>query len=277
MINNIPNQEVLEAFGAIGKPRQLAGGQGECYRIDNIVLKPTKDAVEASWIADIYSNLVSDQFRVPKPIRANDGSWVFNNWTASEFVEGVDGVGNYAEAVELSKVFHQALVGVPKPDFFETRNSVWAVADRIAWGELPVPNFKLTNEPLKKIFGLLKKNDLPNQLIHGDWGPGNILFSPNLAPAVIDFSPYWRPADFPIAIMMIDALAYEGADKSIIDLGKNIKDFDQLLLRALARRICEYIGHQNHPENKQDRSEDIIKHLKLIDTLITLDNINVMR
>ena len=114
----------------------------------------------------------------------------------------------------------------------------------------------------------MKKNELPNQLTHGDWGSGNILFDSELPPAVIDLSPYWRPADFGIAVMIIDALVYEGADESILDLGKDIEAFDQLILRGLTRRICEYIGHQQHVENDRDRSGDIIKHLDLIDIIV---------
>jgi uncharacterized protein (TIGR02569 family) len=265
---NIPNQNILKAFGVSGDPVRLEGGQGTCYRVNDVVLKPTNNTIEASWLANVFNNLVSDQFRVPRPIRANDGSWVFEVWTASEFVEGEHEDGNYKEAVEVSKIFHEALVDIPKPDFFDTRNDVWAVADRIAWGESPIPDIQLTNEPLRRIFSHLKNNELPNQLIHGDWGTGNLLFSKKLGPAIIDFSPYWRPANFAIAVMIIDALIYEGADKSIIDLYKETPEYKQFLLRALARRICEYIGHQNHPENTEDRSSDIIKHLNIIDTIL---------
>jgi len=265
---NGPNQSVLEAFGVSGEPTRLAGGQGTCYLLNEIVFKPTNDITEASWVADVYNDLVCDQFRVPKPIRTKDNLWVFDGWTASEFVEGDHDDSDYADAVEISKIFHKALVGIPKPTFFDNRNNVWAVADRIAWGELPIPDFELTNEPLQKIFSLLKENELPNQLVHGDWGAGNILFSSKLGPAILDFSPYWRPADFAIPIMIIDALVYEGADESIIDLCKDIQCPDQLFLRAIARRICEYVGHQNHVENDRDRSEDIIKYINIIDTVI---------
>ncbi|MBU1167447.1 TIGR02569 family protein [Patescibacteria group bacterium] len=268
MKHNLPNQIVLEAFEVSGKPIRLKGGGGTCYRVDDIVLKPTKDIVVASWIAKIYDNLKSDEFRIPKPIRAKDNSWVYNGWTANKFVEGKHEDGNYDKAIKLSKIFHKALLGISKPTFFDNRNDIWAIADRIAWEELPPPDFELTNKPLRKIFGILKKNELPNQLIHGDWGTGNILFSKELGPAIIDFSPYWRPADFAIAVMIVDALVYEGADKSIIDLCSDIQNFDQLLLRALVRRICEYIGHQNHPENDHDRSDDIIKHLNIMEPII---------
>ena len=268
MKSNIPNKNILKAFGVSGKPIRLAGGQGTCYRVDNLVLKPTNNIIESSWIADVCNNLRSDKFRVPKPIMAKNSSWVFNNWTANKFVVGKHEAGNYVEAIKISKTFHQSLVDIPKPEFFDKRNNLWAIADRIAWGELPLPDFELTNQALRKIFKLLTKNKLPNQLIHGDWGTGNILFSKKLGPAVIDFSPYWRPADFAVAIMIIDALVYEGAKESIINLCKNIPDFNQLLLRALVRRICEYIGFQKHKENVKDFSEDIIKHLKLIDIIL---------
>ena len=113
--------------------------------------------VEASWIADIYNNLVSDKFRAPKPISTKDGSWVFNGWTVNRFVEGKHEDGNYTEAIKISKIFHKALIGISKPTFFEKRKDVWSVADKIAWGELPLPDFELTNKPLQRIFSLLKK------------------------------------------------------------------------------------------------------------------------
>lgn len=268
MNSKIPNQTILNAFNLSSDPTQLTGGQGECYRVGDAVLKPIKNSVEASWLAEICDGLTSDKFRVPKPIRTKDDAWVFDNWTTQTFVTGKHIPGNYVEAVEVSKEFHRALIGIPKPDFFDKKTDVFSIADKIAWGELPLPDFELTNEPLKRIFGLLKNNKLPNQLIHGDWGTGNILFDEKLPPAVIDLSPYFRPADFAIAVMIIDVLVYEGADKSIINLGQNLKDFDQLLIRALVRRTCEYIGHQNHPENTFDRSGDIIRHLDLINLII---------
>lgn len=265
---NLPSTQVLEAFNLKGNPVLLKGGQGTSYRIGEVVLKPTNDILEAKWLAEINSSLNSEKFRVSKPILSADGEWVFKGWTANTFLPGRHIRGNYAQLIQVSKDFHQALSKIPKPEFFDDRNDVWAIADRIAWGELPVPDFELTNEPLKKIFKLLKPNKLPNQLIHGDMGTGNVLFDDKLPPAVIDLSLYYRPADFAIAVMMIDALVYEGADKTILELGKDLKDFDQLLLRALVRRICEYIGHQNHPEAVKDFSPEIIKHLNIMDIII---------
>lgn len=49
------------------------------------------------------------------------------------------------------------------------------------------------------------------QLVHGDLG-GNILFHPQLPPAVIDVSPFWRPKRYADAIVVADAIAWAGAD-----------------------------------------------------------------
>ncbi len=157
MQNEIPNQEILNAYGISGKPILLPGGQGTCYRVKDVVFKPTNDAVEASWIAEINNGLKSNKFRIPKPLSTKEGSWVFAGWTANEFLAGEHRLGCYIEAIELSKVFHAALMDVSKPGWFDKKTDVFSIADKIAWGELPLPNFELTNEPLKRIFNLLRK------------------------------------------------------------------------------------------------------------------------
>jgi len=170
-------QEIVAAFGVSGEPVLLTGGQDTSYLVENIVFKPTKDTVEASWISQINNGLTSNKFRVPKSFRAKDGSWVYDGWTASEFLQGEHRPGHYAEAIELSRVFHHALKDVPKPDWFDKKTDVFSLSDRMAWGELPPPDFEVANKPLQRVFGILKHNSLPNQLIHGDWGPGQDFIS----------------------------------------------------------------------------------------------------
>jgi hypothetical protein len=50
-------------------------------------------------------------------------------------------------------------------------------------------------------------------LIHGDL-TGNVLFHDELPPAIIDFTPYWRPLEFQSAVVVADALVWEGAPPS---------------------------------------------------------------
>jgi hypothetical protein len=49
---------------------------------------------------------------------------------------------------------------------------------------------------------------------------------------VIDFSPRWRPPAFASAIVVADALIWEGADASVLDAVAHIENFSQYLVRA---------------------------------------------
>ena len=46
---------------------------------------------------------------------------------------------------------------------------------------------------------------------------GNVLFSPTLPPAVIDLTPYWRPAEYAEGVVIADALCWHGAQASLLD------------------------------------------------------------
>ncbi|MBO0825589.1 MAG: hypothetical protein J2P27_17315 [Actinobacteria bacterium] len=64
-----------------------------------------------------------------------------------------------------------------------------------------------------------------------------MLYHDGLPPAVIDFSPYWRPAGFAAAIVVADALVWEGADERILGAVSHIDEFGQYLIRALIYRM----------------------------------------
>ena len=73
-------------------------------------------------------------------------------------------------------------------------------------------------------------------MIHGDL-TGNVLFEPELPPAIIDFVPRWRPTGFAAAVVVADALVWEGADESLLDAVSHIPELDQFLARALIYRL----------------------------------------
>ena len=74
------------------------------------------------------------------------------------------------------------------------------------------------------------------QVIHGDL-TGNVLFADKLPPAIIDLSPYWRPAMFASAIVVADALVWEGADETLVARFDHLDSFGQCLARALIFRL----------------------------------------
>ena len=69
-----------------------------------------------------------------------------------------------------------------------------------------------------------------------------------MAPAIIDFSPYWRPPAFASAIVVADALIWEGADEGLLASVRHIEHFEQYLLRALIyRAVTDRLFRQHEP------------------------------
>jgi hypothetical protein len=275
---------VLASFGAqTGAdtvPVPLPGGQGTAWRVGRLVLKPAGDPQVARWTAGLYLSLSGHRdpghrdpgFRVPRPLRcrAGDGAagdWVAEDretgaWVAWQWLPGAP--ANWAgrspfwpRLIAASRAFHAALAGWPAPSWLGTDGSQWTVGDQVAWGERdPASVLAATPAPLngqlRSLLAARRPVPLPAQLIHGDLG-GNVLFADGQPPAVIDFSPYWRPAGLALAVAAVDALMWDGADPAILGpLASQAETgpggFGQLLARALVYRlVTEVIARSGDP------------------------------
>lgn len=230
---------VQRAFGLAGLPVALAGGSGTSVRVGGGVLKPAGDVREAEWSAELLSRLREHGFRVARPLRAGDGSWVVDGWSATTFVEGQPGpAGRWDELFRAAGAFHAALSDESCPDFLARRRHRWAVADRVAWGEEspdPVPEVKPLLEDLLGHLHASAPVGVP-RLVHGDLC-GNVLFAPGLAPAIIDFSPYWRPAGYASAIVAVDGVLWHDAGVALLERAAEEAGTVQALVRALVFRL----------------------------------------
>ncbi len=227
-------------LGAFDLPRQggpLPGGEGRCFRHGGAVLKPVDDAAEAEWSAHLLSSLAPDGYRLARPLRSRDGRWLVDGWSATELVAGETGpAGHWPELLEAGRAFHAALAGAPRPAFLDAPRHRWAHADRVAWGEAAVEVPPDAGEQLSRLRRMLRPVSAPAQLIHGDLA-GNVLFRPGAAPAIIDFSPFWRPARYADAIVAVDGLLWHGAGPELVSLAWTGADFGQLLVRAAIFRL----------------------------------------
>jgi len=256
-----PGPRVLAAFGARADPVSLPGGEGTAWRACELVLKPAGLPRMARWTADLYCALADRPepgFRVPRPVRAASGDWVAadaetGDWVAWELLPGEpadwSGVSpHWPRLIAASEAFHAALADRPAPSWLGRDGSPWTVSDQVAWGDRdPWSVLAATPGPLHgqvgRLLAALRPVRLSAQLIHGDLG-GNVLFADGEPPAVIDFSPYWRPAGLAPAVAAVDALLWSGADPVILDALAAQPQFDQLLARALVYRlVTEMIFH----------------------------------
>jgi uncharacterized protein (TIGR02569 family) len=79
--------------------------------------------------------------------------------------------------------------------------------------------------------------DLPLQVVHGDL-LGNVLFFAGRPPAIIDWPAYWRPASWPLAVAVADALCWHGAPPDLAARWMHLPAWGQLLVRGLIFRIA---------------------------------------
>jgi len=282
-----PGPEVLASFGASADPVSLPGGRGTAWRAGEVVLKPAGDPRVARWTADLYRDLDpldlldplspldplaarrDPGFRVPRPLRtvAEDGAtgdWVAQDplagaWVAWQWLPGEpaswSGVSPFwPSLIAASRAFHAALVGRPAPPWLGRDGSQWTVGDQVAWGERD-PGSVLAAAPgplaaqLRSLLAALRPVRLPAQLIHGDLG-GNVLFAAGEPPAVIDFSPYWRPAGLALAVAAVDALTWSGAEPAILGELADQPELDQLLARAhVGRLVTEIVSRRGDPDH----------------------------
>jgi uncharacterized protein (TIGR02569 family) len=242
-----PPTSVLEAFGVSERPVLLAGGRGSAWRAGDVVLKPLDlGEPELEWQAGVFASIVCEGLRVPRPLRAQSGALVVDAWSAWEALEGRHEARRWPEIIAVGDRFHAALVDVRRPDFIDRRVDPWAIGDRVAWGDLPATEFAHVKY-LERLMRALRPITAPSQLIHGDL-TGNVLFDDRLPPAVIDFSPYWRPIGFASAVVVADALVWEGADEDLLDVVGHIADFEQYLLRALIyRAVTDQLFRPDEP------------------------------
>ena len=237
-----PPPSVLAAFGLSGvRPLPLGGGQGTAWLAGDLVLKPADlDREELQWQARIYSQVYCEGFRLSRPRTAVDGSLSVDDWCATQYLAGRHEQRRWPEVLAVGERLHAALRGIPRPPFLDQRSSPWAISDRVAWGEIPASDFAQVRH-LPRLTAALRPVTAPSQLIHGDL-TGNVLFHDQLPPAIIDLSPYWRPTAFASAVVVADALVWEGADSQILDAVSHIGDFGQYLVRALIyRAVTDWI------------------------------------
>ena len=251
MAQHDPPPSVLAAFGASGDPVPLEGGQGSSWLAGEIVLKRLDmTEQELAWLAEVHRSIRCDGFRVSLPVRARNDELVVDGWCGWERVSGRHEDGRWPDIIAVGERFHAALAGIPRPGFIAARSHQWAIADRVAWGELPADRFEQVGH-LPRLLAALRPVDAPSQLVHSDL-TGNVLFAEGFPPAIIDLSLYWRPPAYASAIVVADALVWEGAGEELVEAIAHVEAWEQFLLRALIFRAVTDELFRGQPGRRED-------------------------
>ncbi|MET1071291.1 MAG: TIGR02569 family protein [Umezawaea sp.] len=241
-----PPSHVRAAFGARDAEPELIDG-GPVWRCGEAAIRPAGNPAEATWVAKALDGLVVPNLRVGRPLRSTDGRYVVGGWAATKFLSG-RAEPRHDEVVAVAERLHQATADLPKPRFLGVRTDLFATADRCAWGE---EKADLDADLGGRMFEVLTVSRKPvsskPQVVHGDLF-GNVLFSGTLPPAIIDFTAYWRPPQWAAAVVVVDALAWGGADKGIVERWAHLADWPQMLLRATLFRLAV---HALHPRSNR--------------------------
>ncbi|MEU5693734.1 TIGR02569 family protein [Actinosynnema sp. NPDC020468] len=236
-----PPSHVRAAFGQRDAEPELIDG-GPAWRCGDAAIRPAGKPAEATWVAKTLDALTVENLRVARPLRSTDGRYVVGGWAATKYLSG-RAEPRHDEVVAVATRLHTATADLPKPRFLDARTDLFATADRIAWDEETADlDPDLGGRLVELLAGYRKPVTARNQVVHGDLF-GNVLFAGDAAPAIIDFSAYWRPAAYGAAIVAVDSLAWGGADAGLAQRWQHLEEWPQTLLRAAIFRLAVHALH----------------------------------
>ena len=264
-----PPPEVLEAFGVRDALVPAERGMGRTFLAGDVVLKTVDHEVDHAWVCEVYDAWTCAEVDVAQPLRV-DGAWSFRGWGAQTRVPGVTArvADDPAWFGQVHTAFHAAVAGLARPAHLDGRDDAWSYGDRVAWeGAVPLGGPE-TLELLERAIGRLRPvaaDEAVEQVVHGDLG-GNVLRDGDRG-AVIDWPPYWRPVGWALAVVAHDAVCWDGADPSLLDVLATGPAWPQLLLRAAIYRLATR-GRQEADGQATMSAEEHAVHKDRLLTLI---------
>lgn len=255
-----PPAHVCAAFGtSLDQLLPLRSGPG--WRGGAVVLRPVADNAEVGWLTRHLGRISLPDLRIAQPARSTDGRQIVGGWMAYRIAEEPEGAEadqstrerpRFDDIVLTSVKLHQALADLPRPGFIAERDDVLAVADRLAWGEEQLELAETKGGRWFEILaGSAKPVRLPDQVVHADLYR-SVRFAGDAPPSVIDFRPYYRPAEWGSALVVVDAIVLGGADSALIQRWSHLPSWPQMLLRAMLFRLAAHALNEESPESEMD-------------------------
>lgn len=278
-----PPQQVLQTFGLTAHPPIEMGEQGlGGWRVGEVVLSLVPDHARAAWSATVREALYVPGMRIARPVRASDGRYVVSGWRADSYIAGSP-EPRHDEVLAVADRLHQATTELPRPRFLVappappfTDVDVFTAADRAAWEEVPLRTARAAGMPepatedaarsaemVKTLATLRRGVQAEPQLVHGDLF-GTVLFAGAAAPGITDLVPYWRPAAWASAVVVVDSLAWGGADEGLVDRWADLPEWPQMMLRATIFRLAVHALHPRSTAGALPGLQRVVELVRLI-------------
>jgi len=252
----------------------LTGGSQAAYRIGEAVLKkvhPRSLETEHSlalipWLATELATISQEGFRLAQQVSSVDGRWLLDdNWAAWEFLDGEQAhASDIPAAIEAIRAMHKSLSHIEKNPLLDSNSTAWGVAHRHCWHRKSIRVHPVLADLVHQLYAKYRPlPDQPQQLIHGDLNPSNILVGLGITPGFIDFTPFWAPADFALAIFA-NWIGPRQGDCSVLKHFEDIPYFYQLLVRAAVRMlliVSELEGVADWEKAPEKRAAELVLDL----------------
>jgi len=279
-----PPDHVLNTFGLTAHPPiEIGDSWHGGWRVGEVVLSLVPDHARAAWSAKVREHLYVDGLRIARPFRATDGRYVVSGWRADTYIAGSP-EPRHDEVLAVADRLHAALADIERPRFLaqppappHTDVDVFTAADRAAWEDTPLRSARAAGmaepvsvdgqtsvEALKMLAKLRKPVELPSQVVHGDLF-GTVLFAGAAAPGISDIVPYWRPAVWASAVVVVDSLAWGGADEGLVNRWADQDEWPQMLLRATMFRLAV---HALHPRSTGGALPGLLRVVDVVRLLV---------
>lgn len=235
---------VRTAFGVKDtEPHPVVWAGRRAWHCGDVLVRPVPDNAVAAWSAGVLDGLHIDGLRLARPVRSSDGRWVVAGWAASRFVPGVL-EPRYDAVIDAANRLHAATADLTRPRVLDDRDDLLTRSAAAAWGERRVSLDPAIGGALyTELSGYRTNVHLTPQVVHGELF-GAVLFDDDV-PALVDLVPAWRPREWAAAVVVVDALAWGGADDELPRRWAHLDEWPQMLLRAALFRLAL---HAQHPE-----------------------------
>jgi uncharacterized protein (TIGR02569 family) len=253
-----PSARVLDLFAVPDDVRSLPGGQGRSVRAGDLVLSPDRDAAIQDWLSPLLARFAvqldqdparrRQDLRVAVPVPARDGSWVVDGWAASRYEPGTVTCRDLGIIRAAGHLLHARLATIvtERPAPLAARADRWAVAERIAFGEAPLPDLDPAPADLAaRVREAIARETSSGetvtgaaQLVHADLA-GNVLLDAAGAPVVIDVAPAWRPPQWADAVCVLDSVLRQDAPRTALEPWAGRPDRAAMLRAILFRLLSD--------------------------------------